>query len=260
MKTDNLPIVLVFFFILLWGKKIKKLSNFREAMIKSMVPALTIGLIYAAGFALGTFQAESIVKGILGGFAIFCLTSMGFAFAKGIPDYEPLPVTAGLAKLGGRARRILRFLLDSAVLAVLIIAVSGFFFKVFLALFHEPDFSAQATSLLPAKNKLLAFPLLLAGAGIAEESMFRLFFQSLFWRLFKRPWAAILLSSLCFALYHLTPADVMYQVYWHYPLTQVSTVFLTGIAFGWFYRKRGFETTVFGHTLIDYASVLLTPH
>ena len=232
MQIIKLPIILIFLLILLFGNKIKKFSNFRQKMIKSTVPALVIGLIYATAFTLGMLQAEYAVRGIFGGFTIFCLSSMGLAFAKGISDYEPLPVTAGLAKQEGRARRILRFLLDSVVLAVLIIAVSGFLFKFFLALFHEPDFSAQATSSLPAKNKLLAFPLLLAGAGIAEEGIFRLFFQSLFWRLFKKPWAAILLSSLCFALYHLTPADVMYQVYWHYPLTQVSTVFLTGIAFG----------------------------
>lgn len=151
------------------------------------------------------------------------------------------------------------FLLTAVLLAVLILATDASK-ALFLTLFHESDRSTQAVGSLPAPNKLLAFPLLLSGAGIAEESMFRLFFQSLFWRLFKRPWPAILLSSLCFALYHLSPADSMYQIYWHYPLTQFSAVFLSGIVLGWFYWKRGFETTVLGHTLVDYMGVLLMPH
>lgn len=259
MSVSNLLVIAAFFFVLLFGNIIKKLSGFREELTKSMIPALVIGLIYAAGFAFGTLQAESAVKGVFGGFAIFCLSSMGLAFAKGIPGFEPLPVAAGSAKGKGRLRQFVSFLLAAVLLAILILA-TDMFKVVFLTLFHESGRSVQAVGSLPAKNKLLAFPLLLAGAGIAEESMFRLFFQSLFWRLFKKPWIAILLSSLCFALYHLTPADTMYQVYWHYPLTQVSTVFLSGIVLGWFYRKRGFETAVLGHTLSDYVGVLLMPH
>jgi hypothetical protein len=50
----------------------------------------------------------------------------------------------------------------------------------------------------------------------------------------------------------------MYRVYWQYPLTQLTTVFLSGIALGFFYKKRGLETVVLGHTLSDYIGVLLT--
>lgn len=260
MPIGKLFVAAVFFFVLLFGNKIKALAAFRRAMTENTLPALVIGLIYFVGASLGALQAQYAANGFFGGFYIFCLSSLGLAFAQGIAGFEPLPVAASLAGKRGRARRILRFLLDSAVLSVLLIAIGGIFFKVFLALFHEPDLSAQTVGSLPTKNKFLAFPLLLAGAGIAEESMFRLFFQSLFWRLLKRPWPAILLSSFCFALYHLSPADSMYQIYWHYPLTQLSTVFLSGIVLGWFYRKRGFETTVLGHTLSDYIGVLLMPH
>lgn len=257
MSVSNLLVIAAFFFILLFGNKIKKLSCFRKALIGSMIPALVIALIYVVGFVIGTLQAKYIVGGILGGFAIFCLATLGLAFAKGISNFEPLPIAAGSAKGEGRLHQFVPFLLAAILLAILILA-TDMFKVIFLTLFHESDRSVQAIASLPTQNKLLAFPLLLAGAGIAEESMFRLFFQSLFWRLFKKPWIAILLSSFCFAFYHLTPADPMYQVYWQYPLTQVSTVFLSAIVLGWFYRKRGFETAVLGHTFSDYVGVLLS--
>ena len=196
MSVSCFLIILIFLFLLLFGDKIKKLSAFRQSMLKNMVPALVIGLIAFAGYAVGTFRLSGAVGGFFIGALAFCCSALGLALAKSIPGFEPLPVAESFAAKQGRSRQIFLFLLTAVLLAVLILATDASK-ALFLTLFHESDRSTQAVGSLPAPNKLLAFPLLLSGAGIAEESMFRLFFQSLFWRLFKRPWPAILLSSLC---------------------------------------------------------------
>jgi hypothetical protein len=145
-------------------------------MADSMRPALVIGLICFAGLAIGSLRVDYAIGGLINGAYIFCLSSMGLAFAKKIPGFEPLPVCAGFLKKEGRARQLLLMLLFSAAIAALLLFIGSLLFSGCLLLFHEPDKSAQAITSLPTKNKLLAFPLLLAGAGIAEECMFRLFF------------------------------------------------------------------------------------
>ena len=247
----------VFLIILLFGNKIKKLSNYRRCMINRMIPALMIGFIYFAGDAVSMLQMKDAISGIISGVCIFCLSSMGLAFTMNITGFEPLPVSMSFVKKEGRARQILMMLFFSVVIVAFVFIINLFISQGWRIIFHEQSKSAQALGLLPIKNKFLAFPSLLAAAGIAEEGVFRLFFQSLFWKLFKNPWIAIALSSFCFALYHLSPMDIMYKVYWQYPLTQFTTVFLSGLVFGYFYKKQGFETVVLGHTLFDYICFVL---
>lgn len=244
-------IILIFLFILLLGEKIKKLTKYRRVMIASMVPASVIGLICFAGYALSLLQIESVIRALVTGVYVFCLSSMGIAFTRGVSGFEPLPVTKSIIKRKDSIRNILKMLLFSAILAVLMALVSTFVFNLCLVNFHEQNREAQAINSLPTKNIFLLFPLLLAGAGIAEETMFRLFFQSFVWKLFKKPWVAIVLSSFCFALYHLSPLDSMYRIFWEYPLSKFTSVFVTGLVLGYFYKKRGFETVVLGHTLFD---------
>lgn len=250
-------VILLFLFIFIFGGKIKWLSNYRQVMLKNLVPALVIGILFFTGFMIGTLKISNLFGSIVMGSYIFSLSAMGLAFAKSVPGFEPLPVCASFVKKQNRTRHVLFLLLFSAVIAALMILISAFIAPACHMLFREPDKSAQAISALPTNNKFLAFPMLLAGAGIAEEAMYRLFIQSLCWRLFKNPWVAIILSALFFALYHLTPLDSMYRIYWQYPLSQVTTVFFGGLVLGFFYKKRGFETTVLGHTLCDYIGVLM---
>jgi len=254
--VDYIVVILVFLFILLFGGKISKLTSYRRIMVASMIPASVIGLICFAGFALSLLQVKYVIGGIVNGIYVFCLSSMGIAFARNVTGFEPFPVFKSFLKRENRIRQVLMMLFLSIILAALIDVVGFFILKACLFIFSEPDKSALAISSLPTKNKFLAFPLLLAGAGIAEEVMFRLFIQSFIWKLFKNSWVAIVLSSLCFALYHLSPMDSMYKIYWNYPLAQFTTVFITGLIVGYFYKKRGFETVVLGHTIADYIGVL----
>lgn len=251
-------VILSFLLLLLFGEKSSRFAPFQRLLKKSLLPALVISLLYFLGQAIGTLRLDSILPSLPGTVLIFCLAALGLTFAKSCPGYEPLPAVACFERKSGRLRKLGSVLLFSAFLAVALFVVAAIT-PMFFRLFHEPDLRRQAASSLPAANKFVAFPLLLAGAGIAEESMFRLFFQSLFRLIFKRGWATIILSALFFALYHLSPVNAMYQVYWQFPLSQFCSVFLSGLVLGVFYEKLGFETTVLGHTFSDYIGVLLMP-
>ncbi|HEX3017329.1 MAG TPA: CPBP family intramembrane glutamic endopeptidase [Caproicibacter sp.] len=249
-----IPLV-VYLAVALFGQKSKHLKTFRESMLKNYRPALIISLIFYLGPFIGTLNPQKLWN-IPAAADIFCISSFGLAMAKSIAGCEPLPVTDSIIK----REKVLKKVMLTVAFSLIIVLVSGiigsFGFNLCLSVFHEPDKRAQAMQMLPYKNKWLSFFTLLAGAGIAEEATYRLFFLTLFWKLLKNPWFALVLSSLCFSLYHLTPLDTMYQVYWQFPIAQVIGVFLSSLIFGFFYIKRGFETCVLGHTLLDWTSVI----
>ena len=225
-------------------------------MINNIKPALVISLIYYLAYFIGMMDTKYLINNIFSTVCMFFTIVIGLALARSINGYEPLPVKESFVKKKDRTHQVLFMLLSALIIVILYIIVSIISSGILPKIFHEVNKSAQAIDTLPQKNKFLAFFLLLSGAGIAEEAMYRLLFLSLFWKLIKKPWLAIILSSLCFGLYHLTPLDYMYKVFWQFPLTQVTSVFLAGLIFGYAYKKRGFETSVLGHTLCDFVGVL----
>jgi membrane protease YdiL (CAAX protease family) len=121
--------------------------------------------------------------------------------------------------------------------------------------FNETNLNEQVASEFPG-NKLQAFFLLLSGAGIAEETTYRLLAVSAVWLLFRRRWLAILVGALLFAAYHLTPLDGYYMHFWQYPVSQFVGSALIGLLWGWLYTRRGYETAVLGHTMSDTIGVV----
>lgn len=99
--------------------------------------------------------------------------------------------------------------------------------------------------------------MLLAGAGIAEETFYRLFVMSGIWRISKRPTVAILVSAILFGDYHLTPLGSLYLTFWEYPVYQFSVTFLHGLIVGWVYQKKGLEAAILGHTLGDFIGAVI---
>jgi len=110
--------------------------------------------------------------------------------------------------------------------------------------------------MLPS-NKWLTFFLLLSGAGIAEETTYRLLSLSLFWKITKRRWLAVFMSALLFGAYHLSPLNGMYRIFWQFPISQFLASMLIGLVWGWLFVKRGYETAVLGHTLSDWLPLML---
>ena len=239
--------------IVIWiaAFKSQRIRAFKEQMTAQWKLALVITAIFLFGMGLsgrGWFN--------LYGIAIFCEALIGLTIARQIDGFEPLPVVDAVA----RRKRIWQNIglsLGIAVLAVIpAIAIGTVGLDIGQQIFGETNLTHQASNMFPP-DKISAFFMFLAGAGIAEETLYRLVLLSLFWHWTKRPWVAILLSSMVFGLYHLTPLSSMYKVFLQFPVSQFLASTFIGIVWGFLYKKRGFETAVVAHTLSNWLPLLV---
>ncbi|MGE5333494.1 MAG: CPBP family intramembrane glutamic endopeptidase [Nitrososphaerota archaeon] len=250
--------------IALFGQRAARLAAFRARMLAQWPPALVFAVLTLIGLVAADISTGADMPGALLGdlflpVAVFAQALLGLAIARGIPRYEPLPLVDALA----RRKHVLRtfgLALISIIVAVpLGILLGSVGTSLGAGLTHETVRSSALSSQFPS-NPAVAFLLLLAGAGIAEEVVYRLVILSLVWRLTGHAWIAILVAALLHALYHLTPLDSFYLQFWQYPVAQVmGTVFISAI-WGVLYVKRGFESAVLGHTLADWVSVTFLLH
>ena len=220
-------------------------------MLAQWKPALAIAVLFIAGMGLGG-------RGVLNpyGVTVFCQALIGLALARGIADYEPLPVVRSIV----RRERAWRSAGLMVVIALLLVPVSmvigGVGMSIAQQIFGETSRTAEAMGMFPS-NKGAAFFLLLAGAGIAEETVYRLVCLSLLWRWTRRRWLAIVLSAAVFGAYHLTPLDSMYRIFWGFPISQFLASTLIGIVWGIVFTRKGYETAVLAHTLSDWLPFLI---
>jgi membrane protease YdiL (CAAX protease family) len=236
--------------ILIAGRYHPAVRGFRDQMIDQWRPALVIAAIFVLGLGIGG-------RGFLNpyGIAIFCQALIGLAIANRIEGFEPLPVTDAFVQ----RRQILRQVVLLVVIAVLV-SVPAFLIgtiglDIGQQVFGETDYTDAAQNTLPS-NKWIVFFTLLAGSGIAEETPYRLVLLSLISKLTRRRWLAITLSALVFGVYHLTPLSGMYRIFWQFPISQFLGSTLIGLVWGYLYIKRGYETTVLGHTLSNWLPLL----
>ncbi len=242
-------VAVVFLFLVVLRNK-EKVKSFRSTMIGMWKYALAVAVISYVCSVLGSINSFSIVLPVAQVF-LFCECMVGFAVAKSVLGYEPLPVVRAFAEHKQQWRRLF-FLLLYGLLATIAVFIAG----QFIPHFGEVNNTAQAVSMLP-ENKWLLFFTFLSGAGLMEETVYRLIFLSLFWKFIHNKWVAILLSSLLFGAYHLTPLCMPYQVYWQFPIYQFVSATVSGIVFGYLYVKEGYETAVVGHTVSDWLPILL---
>lgn len=244
---------LVFSAVLVAGRWSPWAREFREKMLQQWKPALVIALLHllGAGFGgYGFFQLSSI--------GYFCQAMIGLALARSISGFEPLPVSQAVTRRERRTERVYLMLVVSLAVVVAALFVNSFLWGLLMQLFGETMSSAGGFDSLMPESAWQSFLLLLAGAGISEETTYRLLFLSLFWRLTRRPWVALVFSSLLFGLYHLSPLDAVYLQLWERPLSVFTMSTIMGLLMGYVYIKHGYETAVFGHTLGDWAGLLLS--
>jgi membrane protease YdiL (CAAX protease family) len=192
----------------------------------------------------------------LHGITLFCQALIGLTLASGMEDFEPLPVVSAFIN-GDRAWLQLGLMLVISLVVVLPAMVIGTIgLDIGQQVFSETDYTHQAQGSLPPDIGT-AFAMLLAGAGIAEETPFRLVCLTLTWRLTRRRKLSITLSALLFGLYHLTPLNGMYQVFLQYPISQFLASTLIGMIWGVLYVRRGYETAVLSHTLSDWLPLVI---
>jgi membrane protease YdiL (CAAX protease family) len=239
--------------ILIAGQWWQPAHDFRDRMLRQWKPSLVIALLHALGAGIGGvgfFQLSSV--------ATFCQAMIGLALACSILGFEPLPVTQAVIRKEKWIESLGRML--GAAMAVVIAAffVNGLLWSVLLQIFGETMSNPEGFAPFFPPVAWRSFLLLLAGAGIAEETTYRLVCMSLFWRLTRRPWVAIVLSALLFGAYHLSPLDALYHQYWERPLTVFTMSTIMGVVMGYVYLKRGYESAVLGHTLGDWIPMLLS--
>lgn len=245
--------VLVLSVVLIAGRWQPGPRAFREKMLQQWKPALVIALLHLLGAGFGGYgflQVSSI--------GYFCQAMIGLALARSISGFEPLPVSQGMAHRGKRTEHLYLMLVVSLVVVVVALSVNAVLGSLLPQFFGEEISSSSGFSSFFPGNAWQSFLLLLAGAGISEETTYRLLFLSLFWRLTRRPWVAIVLSSLLFGAYHLSPLDAVYRQLWERPLTVFTMSALMGVVMGYVYVKHGYETAVLGHTLGDWTGLLLS--
>ena len=227
--------------------------EFRERMLREWKPSLAIGLSYMLSQFLGgtrIFPFYSI--------AIFCQAMIGLALARGLVGYEPLPIAQPVNGQKKWIESLSRFLTGALVITIAALVVNGLIGSVLMQLFGETISNPQGLAAFFPGNAWQSFFLMLAGAGIYEETLFRLVCVSLFWRLAHRPWVGILISALLFGAYHLSPLDSAYLQYWERPFTVFSLSAIMGVVMGYAYQKYGYETVVLGHTLGNWVALLLS--
>jgi membrane protease YdiL (CAAX protease family) len=259
--------VAFFLFTFLWigavgavevlARRSSRVRALRDKLRVQAKPALAIAGLYLVAGAIGSGSGLDRLVGLtIGAVAIFCQALIGLAIARDIPGYEPLPVSEAIRRRDHAWSRIAITLLIVLLAVPIAFVVGSVGLGVGMELFGESNLSSAAASDFPG-NKWAAFFLLLAGAGIAEETVYRLVALSGIWRLSGRRWLAILLSALLFAAYHLTPLSGMYAVFWQFPVSQFLASALVGIIWGFVYVRRGYEAAVLAHTLSDWVPLML---
>jgi membrane protease YdiL (CAAX protease family) len=177
-------------------------------------------------------QVNPLVVGFFGQALI------GLAIARSIPGFEALPVVRALRERR-RAIRALLLMVALGVAADLAANLVGGLGYAIAPLVGEHNLSRQVAVSFHA-NAFQAFFILLGGAGVAEETLFRLIAVSAIWKLTGRAWIGVLACALLFAAYHFTPLDGSYRLFLQFPISHFLASVLVGCVWGVVYVKRGF--------------------
>jgi membrane protease YdiL (CAAX protease family) len=238
--------------ILLAGRYIASIGGFRQRMVSQWKPALLATVLFVVSMGLGG-------SGWLNPYAIaiFCQAMIGLAVASSIPGFKPLPAVNAIQEHHNVFIQI-ALPLSIALLAVIPVVIIGTVgLSIGRQIFGETTNTQQAVSTLVHTNKWLVFFSLLGGAGIAEETTFRLVVHSLVWKLTGHKWLAIVGSALVFGAYHLSPLNSLYKIFWQFPISQFLASALIGLVWGYLFTKRGYGTAVLGHALSDWLPMMV---
>lgn len=192
----------------------------------------------------------SLVLALIMGASMFSKCLIGFTVAGRIPGFEPLPVAHSVVRNEEPLRKVAVLVLI-ALVATVAKPLIGSVGTSIGGLFGETYEPSQVAGEFPT-SKVVVFFMLLSGAGVAEETTYRLVLLSLIWVVTRRRWVSIVGAAALFGAYHLTPLDALYLTFWKFPVTQFMGSFFTGLLWGYLYTRRGLETTILGHTLSNW--------
>ncbi|MBU7010111.1 MAG: CPBP family intramembrane metalloprotease [Theionarchaea archaeon] len=211
------------------------------------VLTFAIGIMYWKHYTFGYVLLVLLLKGVL----IFIFSLFGLAFSKEL-DFEPLSLARNIKNV----KKVGIWIGTTFIMFVIITFVASItsmvMYPISTNILHEtfPSESFFETH-FEGPPFFAVFLLLFAGAGIAEEVLFRLFAVNVIWYYTKNAKIAIVVSSIIFGLYHLTPLNSLHEIFWEYPFFQVTTCTIAGILLAYTYKKLGFESVVIIHTFLN---------
>lgn len=227
----------------------EKAHSYWEGMKKHMKASLAIALIYVLGFFLARMGMDPL-GALITTTSMFCKCLLGFTVASRIPGFDPIPVTRSVLRNEEPVKKVAVLVALALVASVAKPLIGGLGSSVG-SIFGESYEPSQVVGEFP-QNKVTVFFMLLSGAGIAEETTYRLVLLSLIWVTTRRRWISIIGAAALFGAYHLTPLDALYLTFWKFPVTQFMGSLFTGLMWGYLYTRRGLETTILGHTLSNW--------
>lgn len=222
----------------------------RAALLANVRAAVVIAALY---------EIASIIRGRpldVTTAAVFSWVLVGLALARSIPGFEPLAVTRDVREHRHPVRSVVVMLGLALVLRVVSSVAGGAGMSLGHLLAGETSRTADVAATFPT-DPVQSFFLLLGGAGIAEEALFRLLVLSFLWRVSGSAPVAVIAAAATFGAYHLSPLDSLYEQFWLFPVSQFLASVFTGVVWGITYVKRGYETCVLGHALGDWLTILV---
>lgn len=236
--------------VLVGGRFWTPVRGFREEMVGQWRPAAAIALLFLGLYALGGRGFNP-----LGALVVLCHALLGLTLARRVGGHEPLPLAAALALRKGIGHQLL-LAVGIALLVVPATQVAGGLGMAVGGALGEIHHTGEAMTAFSGSDwELLA--LMLSGAGIAEETTYRLLLLPLLWCLTGSRRLAIAGSALLFGVYHLTPLSGLYLTFWRFPVSQLLGSTFAGLLLGYVYTRRGYETVVLGHALSNWLPMML---
>lgn len=231
-----------------WDTVIRAGGTIVPAVLAAAAVNFVLGLLsnMESGISLGWFLGYLALLVVLG--------SAGLAAERSLP-VDLFPVI--------RRRKVhwIAYVLAAALFLTLAqMFVDNLFGDLFSAIgqaFGDQELTMSAvTSGFDAGSPVVLLLQMVVGAGIFEELLFRVGIMTLVWRL-TRGWGwGLLVSSVLFGLYHLTPFSGM-EAYLAAPVGAFMNSFLSGLVTGMVYRWRGFTAAVLMHSLGNWIVILL---
>lgn len=231
----------------------------RETALKvTLVVLMAFGLLALLSLISGDMADEGALgpAGVV--VAILLLTGLGTA---GLAAEQRLPTDLFPLLRRRKARRILYVLVAAFFLALLVQMWGGIWGDIAASLGQlareTPPAETEAAAQFDVSHPLILFLNFLIGAGLFEELLFRVGIMTTVWALAGSWGWGLIVSSLAFGLYHISPLSGMATHYLQAPVTAVVQSFGAGLAMGLIYRYRGFMTVVMTHALGNWLVVMI---
>jgi membrane protease YdiL (CAAX protease family) len=226
---------------------------------------LAWGFIVSVAFLAATMATRAMFRqagnaaqrqsSLLAPLIILALFSLGFATLPAVP-WNLLPLIRAEDRRAALIRLV--YVIAAAPFLGVVVQMAGAIgMGIAQGLSGEPNVTQQAAQALGGIPAWQLFLRLLLGAGIAEELMWRVGVMTAVWALTRRWWIGLLVSSLAFGAYHLTPGlNSLAEIFWQMPWSQFTASAATGLVLGTIYRYRGLEAAILAHVAIDFVGIL----